>query len=107
MLQSKDVMKIESFKPTSDIETFFLHLQADSVRNKRHSKDIETDNGKLQHGSAQLLTGFCAQVSRCDVEYSLAASLAFLVQSVGSSCISYNDRSSKFRVGVELQTILD
>ncbi len=40
MLQSKDVMKIESFEPPSDIETFFLHLQADPYEKPTGSQRI-------------------------------------------------------------------
>lgn len=40
MLQSKDVMKIESLEPPSDIETFFLHLQADPYEKPTGSQRI-------------------------------------------------------------------
>lgn len=38
MLQSKDVMKIESIEPPSDIETFFQHLQADPYEKQQALK---------------------------------------------------------------------
>src|SRR5699024_618954 len=48
-----------------------------------------------------------AQISRCDIEHCPASGSAFLRQSVSCPCICSEHAGSEFRVGVQLQAVLD
>ena len=56
---------------------------------------------------SQLFPAHCRKVSRCNVKYGLASGYTLVGQTLCGSRISNQNAGGKFRVGIQLQAILD
>ena len=56
---------------------------------------------------SQLFPAHYRKVSRCNVKYSFASGYTLVGQTLCRSRISNQDAGSKFRIGIQLQAILD
>ena len=61
----------------------------------------------LQQMCTDLFSAHCRQIGRCDIKYGLASGYAFICQSLGCSCVCYQNAGCEFRIGIQLQSVFD